>query len=125
MVRRRAPERQALYHLLIGRAPSRTMRAARGRLALRSARSARLEGAAPQDEAAWSFETHRTVGKCRLCDAPQDEADTRHPYLLVDFLQHREPGLLLLLHESAGLLGRHRARIVAHRREPFFEIRVV
>jgi hypothetical protein len=22
------------------------------------------------------FETHRTVGKCRLCDAPQDEVET-------------------------------------------------
>ena len=24
-----------------------------------------------------SFETHRTVGKCRLCDAPQDEVGTQ------------------------------------------------
>jgi len=29
--------------------------------------------AAPQDVPTSSFETHRTVGKRRLCDAPQDE----------------------------------------------------
>jgi len=32
--------------------------------------------AAPQGEPTLSFETHRTVGKCRLCDAPQDEVGT-------------------------------------------------
>src|SRR6516164_2438084 len=42
--------------------------------ALRSA--SRRAAAAPQDEATSSFETHRTVGKCRLCDAPQDEVGT-------------------------------------------------
>jgi hypothetical protein len=29
-----------------------------------------------------SFETHRTVGKCRLCDAPQDEVDRQRPTIL-------------------------------------------
>ena len=35
--------------------------------------ASRRAAAAPQDERTSSFETHRTVGKCRLCDAPQDE----------------------------------------------------
>src|SRR6516164_3353187 len=37
--------------------------------------------------AAPSFETHRTVGKGRLCDAPQDEADTMQGTLTNDLVQ--------------------------------------
>jgi len=54
-----ARARDAVAILDIQGAPSRTMRAA-----------------APQVVPTSSFETHRTVGKGRLCDAPQDEVST-------------------------------------------------
>jgi len=55
-----------------------------------------------------SFETHRTVGKCRLCDAPQDEVDTGSDLLAVgaplftfDALLHADRGARILAQDFA------------------------
>src|SRR5258708_39881362 len=40
-----------------------------------------------------------------------------------NILQHRQPSVLLFLHESKNLLGRHGARTAADKSEPLLEIR--
>src|SRR5580698_2891856 len=57
-------------------------------------------------------------GRIRSCS-------NENPFsLLRNLLQHRQPGVLLLLHEGEDLLRRHGARIAADIAEPLLEVRI-